>query len=147
MKKDVGRKDVVGGALVAGIGAATTAYATLGLHLGTPMRMGPGMFPAGLGVLLIGLGALIALPALKASGELPKIAWRPLLSVLGAITAFAIVVPYGGVIAAIAALVIVSSFAGEKVTVLSGLGVWALMSALIVALIIFVKLPIKIFPW
>ena len=52
--------------------------------IGTAARMGPGYFPRILGILLIVLGAILALRALRLKGPpLPQWKWRPTVVVLG----------------------------------------------------------------
>ena len=52
--------------------------------LGTAARMGPGYFPRILGILLITLGAILALRALRLRGTpCPRCKWRPTSIVLG----------------------------------------------------------------
>ncbi|MHC5924178.1 tripartite tricarboxylate transporter TctB family protein, partial [Streptococcus pyogenes] len=75
--------------LGAGVGFAwgATEYS-----FGTSAQPGPGYFPFGLGVLLAILGALVLFKALtlESSGGDPigRIAWRPLLVIIGAIVVF-----------------------------------------------------------
>ncbi|MEZ5649931.1 MAG: tripartite tricarboxylate transporter TctB family protein [Burkholderiaceae bacterium] len=55
-----GRRDVVAGAAIVALGSIVVAYARLHYRVGTPAVMGPGFFPVVLGVMLIGVGAAIA---------------------------------------------------------------------------------------
>ncbi|MEQ9362058.1 MAG: tripartite tricarboxylate transporter TctB family protein, partial [Rhodospirillales bacterium] len=56
--------DIAGGVLLILFGAAVTYTSVTHYPMGTPSRMGPGMFPAGLGVVLALLGLVMALQAL-----------------------------------------------------------------------------------
>ena len=56
------KKDYFGGALIAAIGLSTV-YAATGYHIGSLSQMGPGYFPAAVGVLMVITGLLIALAA------------------------------------------------------------------------------------
>jgi len=59
--------------------------------VGTAARMGPGYFPRGLGILMVALGAILALRALRISGT--KIQFgspKPLLIVPGSVILFAL---------------------------------------------------------
>lgn len=107
--------DIIGGALLVIFGAAVTYTSVTYYPLGTPSRMGPGMFPAGLGVVLAGLGILLALQALRRPGDRPDLRVFSPLFVLGGIAAFAaLIVPFG-LIPAIVAIIVISSLADLKI--------------------------------
>ncbi len=83
--------------------------------LGTAARMGPGYFPRGLGFLMIALGAILALRALRISGT--KIEFgspKPLLIVLGSVILFALAAPKLGLVVATILLILVSSTADSE---------------------------------
>ncbi len=108
-------KDIVGGALLFVTGATFAWYAAGHYELGTLRRMGPGMFPMGLGVILAVFGVLLAVPAFFRPGVRPEIrVWSPVF-VLAGTAAFALVIRPFGLIPAICAVVIISSFAELKV--------------------------------
>lgn len=107
--------DIVGGALLILFGAAVTYTSVTYYPLGTPNRMGPGMFPAGLGVVLVVLGALLALQALRRPGPRPDIRIFSPLFVLGSIAAFAVLIEPFGLIPAIIAILLISSLADLKI--------------------------------
>ncbi len=104
------RDRIAGGLLVAtGLFVAIEA---LDYSFGTLSRMGPGMTPFGLGVLLIVLGALVFLFAHPVEAdEERKIVLRPVILSLAGVLAFALLVDTAGLIAATAALVFISGFA------------------------------------
>jgi putative tricarboxylic transport membrane protein len=80
--------------------------------LGTPRRMGPGYFPAILGLILCVLGLIIAARGLRREGEtVPRGALRPFL-VLIAVLAFGLLLQPLGLVLATLALVVVSSAGG-----------------------------------
>jgi len=95
-------------------------------RMGTASQMGPGYFPFLLGILLTVLGIAIVLRALVAeSGGEQKIgswAWKPLVFILAANLAFGALLtglpsirsPRMGLIAAIFALTIIASMAGDR---------------------------------
>jgi hypothetical protein len=94
-------RDVVAGAILVALGIAVTAYATSALALGSVQRMGPGMFPAALGVILSLFGMGIAIPALFRSGTVwEQIEWRPMIFVAASIAGFALTVQTLGLIPA-----------------------------------------------
>lgn len=81
--------DFFGGAILAAIGAGVAVWAALHYDMGTLRRMGPGFFPVVLGVVLSGLGLVVALPALGRSAVAPKIETSSAVAVLAAILIFA----------------------------------------------------------
>lgn len=111
--------DLVGGSLLTLVGAAVAIVSVTYYPMGTLQRMGPGMFPAGLGVLLAVFGLILSLQSLRRPGERPDIrVWSPLF-VLGGIAAFALVVSPFGLIPAIVAITVVASLAELRVRPLS----------------------------
>lgn len=119
------RKDFVSGLMFMGVGAAFSVGAT-SYTVGEAARMGPGYFPMMLGALLALLGAFVLVGSLRSEradgGAIGKIAWKPLLYIVGANLVFGILlggiptlgVPAMGLIAAIFAAVIISSMAGSR---------------------------------
>jgi drug/metabolite transporter (DMT)-like permease len=88
-------------------------------QFGNTQRMGPGYFPTILGILLVLLGILVALPALKADAEethVGKIGWRGLIVILGSVTLYAVLLPRLGFVIAMASLVIISAMASKEFT-------------------------------
>jgi hypothetical protein len=71
-------------ALFIGFGACF-ALQSFGLEIGTAFRMGPGYFPLVLAIVLILLGAVILVQAVRFEGEaIGHIAWRGMLFILPA---------------------------------------------------------------
>lgn len=111
-KRDI--KDIIGGAALIVIGAAITFHSVTSLQLGTISNMGPGLFPTGLSVILAGFGIMLLVPALFRAGTAPKVRiWTPLF-VLAGIGVFALVIQPLGLLPAILAVTIISSFAELK---------------------------------
>jgi hypothetical protein len=83
--------------------------------VGTASKMGAGYFPRALGVLLIGLGALLSVLSLRSTQE-PKIVWhwRPLAVILLSVCIFCWLMDYLGVIVTSVALVFVASTASPE---------------------------------
>jgi Tripartite tricarboxylate transporter TctB family len=70
-------RDKIGGGVLVLIGVYVVAT-SLGYRLGTLARMGPGMLPLALGVLLVLFGILVALFVKPEPGEAPPVfRWRP----------------------------------------------------------------------
>jgi len=110
------QKDFWAGLLFAAFGLFFSGFGTR-YTFGSAARMGPGYFPTVLGILLIVLGAAIALAALSPKAEEHRVAkfdWRTIVLVLGAVVLFGALLNRGGLILALAAVVIVSSYASHE---------------------------------
>ncbi len=86
-------------------------------QFGTAQRMGPGYFPTVLGYMLVFLGALVGLPALRRSAEethVGGIGWRGLLVILGSVALYAFLLPKAGFVLSMAALVFLSAVGSEE---------------------------------
>ena len=83
--------------------------------IGTAGRMGPGYFPRVLGFMMIGLGAILSLRALKLRGTPIQFgSFKPLLIVLGSVIIFALLAPKLGLVLATIALILSSSVASDE---------------------------------
>lgn len=115
---------------------------------GTALSMGPGYFPTLLGGVLTLLGLIIAARAFWVSGEeVRSLALRPLVFVLGANLAFAVMIRSLGLVLATLALVFVSSLGGwefrlREVTVLA----LALMALAVGLFVHGLGLPFDVWP-
>lgn len=119
------QKDFFAGLLfmVVGIGFA---WGATNYQIGTSARMGPGFFPLMLGIILTILGGIVVFQALVVEtpdgNPVGKVAFRPLLYIIGANMLFGILlggipsmgVPAMGLIVAIYALVIVAARGGTE---------------------------------
>lgn len=126
------------------------ALQSLGLDLGTAFRMGPGFFPLALAIVLILLGAVIALQALRIEGEaIGRIAWRGLLLILPAPIFFGLTVRGLGFVPAIFLTALIASFASIKMTLVQALIISAVLT--VFSTLVFVEalgLPFRLFgPW
>jgi hypothetical protein len=108
-------RDVIGGLVVIAIGAGFFLSGQE-LEMGTSFRMGPGYFPTILSILMIGLGAVIAVQALRAPttehsfGQVP---WRGLLLLIGAVLFFGFVVRGLGLASAVLIVVLATAWASR----------------------------------
>src|SRR5690606_26264901 len=72
-------RDIIGGALLIIGGIAFSWYAAHQYDLGSLRRMGPGMFPMALGLVLAVFGLMMMVPAFFRAGTMPEIRiWSPL---------------------------------------------------------------------
>lgn len=142
--------DIVGGVLLILFGAAVTYTSVSYYPMGTASRMGPGMFPAGLGVVLAGLGVLLALQALRKPGDKPDIRVFSPLFVLGGIAAFAALIGPFGMIPAIVAILVISSLADLKIRpvslVLSCIGL-SLLAPFVFVFLLGLRIPLIRWPF
>ncbi len=107
--------DMAAGALLMIAGATVSIVSISNYPLGTLSRMGPGAFPAGLGVLLAFFGLILVVQSLRNEGERPDLRfWSPLF-VLGGVFAFAIMVEPFGLIPAIIGITVISSLAELRI--------------------------------
>ena len=117
------QRDFFSGVMFTVVGVAF-AWGATNYSIGTGARMGPGYFPLMLGILLAILGIIGIFSSLvveTVDGEpVGKIAWRPLVFIIGANLVFGVLLagvaswglPAMGLIAGTYALVIIASLAG-----------------------------------
>lgn len=128
------------------------AVIAAGYAMGTPARMGPAFFPFWLGVILMGLGLVIAIVGMRTEGgeeaRFPKFHWMPILFVLGAVIMFGLILKHVGMVIAGILLVIVSSMGNpEGVRWPSTLALAVGLVAFCAAVFVFgLKLPIPLCP-
>ncbi len=140
-------KDFYSGLIFIAFGVAAI---TIGSNyaLGTAARMGPGYFPRMLGILLIVLGAALALRALRIQGEpMPGWKWRPTLIVLGSVVLFGVMINKAGLVLSTIVLIVLSSAASTEFRPKEALISGVLLAALCVAVFVFgIKLQLPIWP-
>jgi hypothetical protein len=124
-------KDLLAGLMFCafGIGAAVIAH---GYNLGTLNRMGSGFFPTAIGVGLTILGAAIAIRALlkpETSEPVTALDLRPIFFIGAAIILYGLLIEDFGLVAALAALIVVARLAGRE----GGVVELALMVAILIA--------------
>lgn len=110
-------RDLIAGGLLIVLGVASAWYAGTEYRLGAVSRMGPGMFPTALGVLMAIIGFFIALPAWFRRGTLPMPDFRPMFLVLASVLAFAVLVEWAGMVPAIFVLTGLAVLADNKLGV------------------------------
>ncbi|MDB5900053.1 MAG: hypothetical protein JWP41_3655 [Ramlibacter sp.] len=152
------QKDFFSGVMFSVVGIAFAWGATT-YNVGDGARMGPGYFPLMLGILMTLLGLIIIFNALVVETEggdlIGKWAWRPICYILGANLAFGVLlgglpsikVPAMGMIAAIYALTIISSMAGERFKLREVLLLATILAVgSYLAFIVLLKLQIPVWP-
>ncbi len=119
------QRDFAAGLLFSAFGVAFAWGATT-YHVGTGARMGPGYFPFIVGVLIALLGSIITARSLMTDkGDrtpIGRIAWRPLVFIIGANILFGILLgglpsiglPPMGLVVAVYVLTMVASLAGDQ---------------------------------
>lgn len=141
-------KDIVGGGLLVVFGLVFSWYAAEHYDLGTLRRMGPGMFPMALGLVLAAFGVLLIVPAFFRQGVMPEIrVWTPIF-VLAGVAAFTMTIRPFGMIPAVIAVIVISSLAELKIRPVS---LFLLTTTLcLLSWLIFrvgLGLPIAMFRW
>lgn len=144
-KRDYG--DLIsGGALL--VGGAAFVIGAGNYSLGALRSMGPGYFPVATGILLAAFGLLIAASALTRGAPTPRVEWRPLATIGGAILVFALTVERLGLVPATVMLVLTAALAQKGSGLLGTLILAACLAA--TAVLIFVTglgMPIATFRW
>ncbi len=142
------QKDFIAGLMFAAIGIAAIVISS-NYPLGTAARMGPGYFPRILGILLIVLGAILSLRALRLNGPpLPGWPWRPTVVVLGSVILFGAIVQTVGVAISTVILIVAASAASHEFRPKEALVSGVFFAALAVAVfVIGLKLQLPIWPW
>ena len=98
------------------------AAQSLGLEIGTAFRMGPGYFPLVLAIMLILLGAIILVQAVRVEGEpIGPIAWRGMLFILPAPIFFGLTVRGLGFVPSIFLTALIAAFASGRMKPLTAL--------------------------
>jgi hypothetical protein len=107
-------RDIAGGALLLLTGIMIAWYASATLDFGTVRRMGPGMFPMSIGVILAVFGIALMIPAFFRAGDFDAVEWRSAIAVLAGVGAFALAIRPLGLVPAIVSLLVVSSLAERR---------------------------------
>ena len=117
-------------------------------NMGNMHRMGPALFPTLVGLLLAGLGLVIALRAFIIDGPpVPRFHARPILVSLIAIALFGVALQYSGLVAAVAVLVIVGAVASNESRKLETAGLALTLIVFSVAVFVWLLgLPIPLWP-
>lgn len=153
------QKDFVSGLMFMAVGGAF-AWGAVDYEIGEAARMGPGYFPFVLGLILVGLGALVTVNALRSGppggDKIGSVAWRPLFFILGANLLFgallvglpSIGLPQFGFIVAIYGLVILAGYAREGCRLRESLILATLLAVgSYIAFVKLLSLQFPVLPW
>lgn len=100
-------RELMTGFLFITVGLAAAWYASSHYQVGSLRRMGPGFFPAMLGLLMCAFGVLISALSMRKTIhalEVPVLKWRSVLSIGGAILVFSLLLNRAGLVPATIAL-------------------------------------------
>lgn len=124
-------------------------YISTDYPLGSAMRMGPGYFPTGIGVILIILGAIIGATSLKVAGDkVGSFAFKPMLLLSVAFAVFGWAIDNIGFIPALFILIFLSALAGREFKMKEVLVMSVVLIAGSWALFIWgLELPFPLFWW
>ena len=127
------KQEFLSGLTLIGFGIAGLVVAR-NYPMGTAFRMGPGYFPMVLSGLLIAIGLVVAIGALRSGqGAMSGIAWRPLIVVTAATVLFGLLIDKAGLLLATLIMALASRLVrpgypwGE--TILLAVGLAAICSA------------------
>lgn len=122
-------KDLLAGAIFVLFGGATFLMAQ-SYTIGTAVDMGPGYFPAAIGLVLVVLGALAILRGVLAKVADPITPHRlePLFLIFAAIMAFAFLIERAGLFIAAAALIGISCFRRLRTNPLEILAIYIILT-------------------
>jgi len=140
-------KDFWSGVLFISVGVGAIVLGSK-YTIGSAARMGPGYFPRALGILLIALGAILAVRALRLDGSpIPTWKLRPTLVVLGSVVLFGQIVQTVGLALSTVILIVLASSASHEFRWKESLVVGVGLSALSVGVfIVGLKLTLPIWP-
>ena len=139
--------DLLSGLFFISVGVIAIGVGT-GYRLGTPDDMGPGFFPVMLGVVLLLIGIAVAALNVRQGGEgLSSIQLKPIVVVLGAVTAFGILVNQLGIVLTIGVIVALCALAGWKTNIREQVILFLCLATLVSGVfVVGLGLPIPLWP-
>jgi hypothetical protein len=130
-------KDAAAGLVFILIGSFAFVYAHA-YAIGSALNMGPGFFPALLGVILLLLGLFILARSISATPDRPeRIGWRPLLLLPLGVLLFGLMIDRLGLLAAMLAAVLLSRLAAPRFRPVEVLAVCAVLMAMTSVLFVY----------
>ncbi|MET0445634.1 tripartite tricarboxylate transporter TctB family protein [Tardiphaga sp.] len=142
-----GNTDFYSGLLLSAIAIVALFYIRT-LAIGTVLDMGPGYFPLGLALILLGMGLVLIVKGLTTAGMPAGVVHlRPLFFILLSFAAFGLLIERAGLAIAILAQVAIAHFASRestwRVSLITGVILAAMSSIVFVWLL---KLPVNVLP-
>jgi hypothetical protein len=130
-------------AIALGFIAMSTHY-----RFGTAEKMGPAYFPIMIGIVLIGLGAILTGRSFVIEGEpVPPMNLLPLAITVASVVLFGVALSWLGLAAAITVLVLVGAFADRSVRLVESIALAATLVFFSVAVFVWVLgLPLQVWP-
>ncbi len=107
-------RDMMAGALLLLLGAGAAWYALENYRIGTVTRMGAGMVPMALGVVLAGLGVVILIAGWFRKGVIPEVRVLTPICIFGSIAVFGMMIQPFGLLPAVMASTTVASLAEKE---------------------------------
>ena len=140
-------KDFWSGVMFLGF-ALVAIVAARGYSMGSGGKMGPGYFPMLLGIALAGLGALLVGRSLVIEGaRLTRLQVRPTLMIVLGVILFGLMIPYLGLVIALATVTAVSAFASRESRPLEVAALAAVLAAFSVGIFVYaLRLPLTVWP-
>jgi len=146
----IGNKDFLAGLVFLAFGLAAMHIADRDYPMGTLVRMGPGDFPAALGLILALFGVYLAARGLgwPRKGEAPVAwDWRPVGCIVASMFLFGFLLPRLGLVSAAAAMFVVAALGGREFRWREVLALTAVMTAFAVGVFVYLlKLPFQLAP-
>ena len=143
-------KDFVAGFIFFSFGWAAMVIADNDYPMGSLTRMGPGNFPAGLGVVLglFGIYLMARGAGWRAKTATPvRWEWRPVSCIVASMLAFGFLVPRTGLVPALVVMFVLAALGAREVRWREVLALTAVMTALAVAVFVYLlKLPFQLVP-
>lgn len=142
-------RETTSGALLTLLGSLTLYHSWSELAFGSLERMGPGMFPSALAIIIIALGLALIIPALFKKGDrIQRPDIRSTITILSAIAAFMFLLEPFGLFLSLMALVLISTLADCKFTVAKAALLGTVLCAVILVIFRFgFGLKITLFNW
>lgn len=146
----LGNKDFLAGLVFLAFGLAAMHIADRDYPMGTLVRMGPGDFPAALGLILALFGVYLAARGLgwPRKDEAPVAwDWRPVGCIVASMFLFGFLLPRLGLMSALAAMFVVAALGGWEFRWREVLALTAVMTAFAVGVFVYLlKLPFQLAP-
>ena len=143
-------KDFVAGAVFLAFGLAAMAIADRDYPMGTLRNMGPGNFPAALGLILALFGVFLAARGIgwRKKADAPVMwDWRPVSCIVAAMLAFGFLLPRLGLVGALVVMFVLAALAGRDLRWREVLVLSVVMTAFALGVfVVLLKLPLPLVP-